>query len=188
MRIALLALFALGCHSVGGIAPADTGAPDGDADTDTDTDTDTDADADGDADGDADADADSDSDADADADPGYDGFYEGEVWVTIEEDWWTEEGRGEFELEVFANGDAEGWAFVEIGEWDPWMVDGEIYGEVNTSDGAFDGTWRVRIWDDEYQRVDVTGDIEDDGSIFLEFERHMDWMWIYGAMDGQREP
>jgi hypothetical protein len=181
MRIALLALFALGCHSVGGIAPLDTGLPDGDADTDADGDTDTDAD--GDADADADTDADADADADTDVSP--EGFYAGEVFVIGDSEWYSTECFGDFEIDIRANGGAEGWAWCAM----EWMdLDGEIGGQVE-DDGTFEGAWTIymgggggggREFDIPLMGI-ANGDI-----IHLDLSEDLDWFQIHGTMDGVR--
>jgi len=174
MRLAFTFLLALaGCHSVGGVAPADTADP-GEGDTDTDTDADTDADAD----------ADADADTDADTDVSYEGSYEGDVWAVIEEEWWTEEGDGPFELDINPSGNAEGWASITTGGRWGWEIEGDITGTVDA--GAFDGILIARIAEDEVKRIDLQGQVQQNGEIHLEFERTSDWMFIYGGMDGER--
>jgi hypothetical protein len=186
MRIALLALFTLGCHSVGGVAPLDTGLPDGDADTDADADGDTDSDADADADADSDADGDADADADADTDVNPAGFYEGEVFVVGESEWYTTECFGEFELEIGSNGSSEGWAWCAM----EWMdLDGEINGRVEDH-GAFEGAWTIHMGGGgggggrDFD-IPLMG-IADGQMVHLDLAEDLDWFMVYGSMDGWR--
>ncbi len=181
MRIVLLSLLALSaCHSVGGIAPLDTADPDTEADTDTDTDTDTDSDAD------TDTDTDTDSDADTDTSPSYEGYYEGDVSAVVTYlDWWSEEGGGEFDLDIDASGVAEGWGWAFSYDHWSWEGEGDITGQVE--DGAFEGTWMVTIYEGETLAHDLSGTVDEDGSVQLEVYYAGDWWTTTGTLDGQRE-
>jgi hypothetical protein len=182
MRPLVLCLLALSaCHSVGGIAPLDTGSPDGDADTDTDTDTDTDADGDTDADTDADAD----SDADTDTEPSFAGHYEGEVWAIVDYHWWGEEGGGVFELDIDESGEALGYGEAQAYDGWSWEGYGEITGQVD--EGDFTGTWMVTIWEGETVPHELNGSVDEDGRLHADFVVDADWWTTTGTLDGARE-
>ena len=178
MRIALLALFTLGCTSVGGIQPQDTAVYDADTDTDTDAYTDTDTHTH--PDGDTDAYTDADTDADVDLSP--EGIYEGEVYVLADNDWWPMECWGSFELTIDEDDNAEGYAICDL---DYFTLEGVVGGEVREDE--FLGWWTLyeSSHSGEEYDVELEGTVGG-GEIYLDLYQDMDYFVATGTFEGTR--